>query len=119
MSPDPHTSLDDRVVLLPPTRRDSSTTVALLDAAGIPVCPCADFDEAFDQLAQGAALLLVPEELIGSQQRARLGGYLREQPPWADLPMLVLTQAGANSSAAQDAARTLGNVTLIGVSLRQ
>src|SRR5262245_15529698 len=113
MNPRPDGFLDERVVLLAPTRKDSATTVTLLEGAGIAVRPCADFGEAFGELARGAALLLVPEELIGAEQRARLGEFLREQPPWADLPMLVLTQAGANSSAAQDAVRMLGNVTLI------
>jgi signal transduction histidine kinase len=113
MNPRPDGFLDERVVLLAPTRKDSATTVTLLERAGIAVHPCADFEEAFGELARGAALFLVPEELIGVEQRARLGEFLREQPPWSDLPMLILTQAGANSIAAQDAVRMLGNVTLI------
>jgi signal transduction histidine kinase len=106
-------ALDDRVVLLAPTRRDSATTVSLLESAGIGVHACADFDDAFRELPLGAALLLVPEELLGTQQRARLESLLRDQPPWADLPVLVLTQAGANSAATDDAVRRLGNVTLL------
>jgi signal transduction histidine kinase/ActR/RegA family two-component response regulator len=106
-------AIDHRVVLLAPTRKDAATTVALLEGAGIAVHACPDFDDAFHQLSVGAALFLVPEELLGPAQRANLGRFLREQPPWADLPLLVLAQTGANSAATEDAVRTLGNVTLL------
>ena len=106
-------ALDDRVVLLAPTRKDSEMTVGLLNGAGITVRACADFDSAFGELSRGAALFVVPEEIIGPAQRAQLSEMLEEQPPWADLPMLILTQSGANSAATEDAVRTLGNVTLL------
>ena len=61
MNPRPDGFLDERVVLLGPTRKDSVTTVTLLEGAGIAVHPCADFEEAFRELARGAALFLVPE----------------------------------------------------------
>jgi signal transduction histidine kinase len=110
--------LNDRVVLLAPTRKDSATTVTLLKGAGIAVHACADFDSALRELPRGAALFMVPEELLGPEQRVRLGALLHAQPPWSDLPMLVLTQAGANSVDTEDAVRTLGNVTLLERPLR-
>jgi signal transduction histidine kinase/CheY-like chemotaxis protein len=106
-------AVDHRVVFLAPTRKDAATTVALLEGAGIAVHACADFDDAFHQLSVGAALFLVPEELLGPVQRANLGTFLHEQPPWADLPLLVLAQTGANSAATEEAMRMLGNVTLL------
>ena len=38
---------------------------------------------------------------------------LAEQPPWSDLPVLVLTRRGADSAALDEAVRTFGNVTLL------
>ena len=38
---------------------------------------------------------------------------LAGQPPWSDLPVLLLTRAGADSQIAAQTLRTLGNVTLL------
>ena len=38
---------------------------------------------------------------------------LAKQPPWSDLPVLVLTRPGADSASLDEAVRTLGNVTLL------
>ena len=38
---------------------------------------------------------------------------LAAQPPWSDLPVLVLTRSGADSAELDEAVRTLGNVTLL------
>ncbi len=38
---------------------------------------------------------------------------LAAQPPWSDLPVLLLTRAGADSQIAAQTLRTLGNVTLL------
>ncbi len=35
------------------------------------------------------------------------------QPPWSDLPVLILTRPGADSAETEEAVRTLGNVTLL------
>ena len=35
------------------------------------------------------------------------------QPPWSDLPVLVLTRPGADSAESSEAVRMLGNVTLL------
>jgi signal transduction histidine kinase/ActR/RegA family two-component response regulator len=43
---------------------------------------------------------------------------LTEQPPWSDIPVLLFTRQGADSVAAHDAMRTLGNVTLLERPLR-
>ena len=38
---------------------------------------------------------------------------LAAQPPWSDLPILILTRPGADSEDTVEAVRVLGNVTLI------
>ena len=50
---------------------------------------------------------------MASASRAALAEALAGQPPWSDLPLLVLTRPGADSSEVEDAVRTLGNVTLL------
>jgi signal transduction histidine kinase len=112
----PH--VDQRVLLLAPTRKDASTTVALLQDAGIPVTSCEHVADALAELARGAAALVVPEELLGAPWHTELAQLLDAQPPWSDLPVLVLTHAGANSAMARTAMETLGNVTLLERPLR-
>jgi signal transduction histidine kinase/CheY-like chemotaxis protein len=106
-------ALDDRVLLLAPTRKDATTTAALLGKANIAVHACASFDEAVDEIGRGAAVLVLPEEAITPERNDRLAAWLATQPPWSDLPVLVLTLAGADSAASGEAVRTLGNVTLL------
>jgi two-component system, sensor histidine kinase len=110
---------DERVVLLAPTRRDSETASQLMREAGIEVTASPTFAAALDLTAHGAAALILPEETIAEPgHHAALVRRLREQPPWSDLPLLVLARSGVDSEAATDAVRTLGNVTLLERPLR-
>lgn len=109
---------DHRVLLLAPTRKDASTTSALLQQAEIAVACCSTFDELLRELALGAAVLIVPEEAMTPTHNARLVYTLRDQPPWSDLPVLVLAHAGASSEATGEAVRILGNVTVLERPLR-
>jgi two-component system, sensor histidine kinase len=112
-------ALDDRVLLLAPTRKDELVTTALLHEAAIPVTALQTFDEVLQELGRGAALLVVPEERLTPVDRGRLIECLQHQPPWSDLPLLVLTGTGANSPVSADAMQTLGNVTLLERPLRR
>ena len=104
---------DHRVLMLAPTTRDAATTQALLGRAGIVAEVCADFERLIESLNEGAGAILVPEESLSSAQRQRLTNALVAQPAWSDLPVLVLTRAGADSAESGDAVRTLGNVILL------
>ena len=104
---------DDRVLVMAPTRKDALTADSLLRDEGIAVEICHSFDDTLDKLARGAAAIVIPEEAVTSPNTARLLAFLRQQPPWSDLPILVLTRMGADSAASNEAVRTLGNVTLL------
>ena len=64
------------------------------------------------ELGRGAAAVLVAEEAI-AEDNGRLATLLARQPAWSDLPVLLLTLAGADSPIAARALETLGNVTLL------
>jgi signal transduction histidine kinase len=114
----PDSARDVRVLLLASTRRDATTTDALLQAASIPLTACTTFDELIDELERGAGVVIVPEEAMTPVDNARLADLVQRQPPWSDLPILVLAYAGATSAATREAVRTLGNVTLLERPLR-
>jgi signal transduction histidine kinase/FixJ family two-component response regulator len=115
---DPDESIDRRVVVLAPTPRDGAATAALLTDAGLAAVAHADFGEAIADVTRGAAAFLLPEEALDADRLAQVTAFLARQPPWSDLPILLLTYAGADSAAARDATRRLGNVTLLERPLR-
>jgi signal transduction histidine kinase/CheY-like chemotaxis protein len=82
------------VLILTPTGRDAEGAASLLSAEGIEsrICPTlADLRTAVDDTA-GAALL-ADEALFGADLNG-LATRLAGQPPWSDLPFIVLTHAG-------------------------
>ena len=109
---------DERVLLLAPTRRDAETTESLLQTAAIPVTCCSTFDELLLEVATGVGVVVVPEETITPANNERLAELLQAQPPWSDLPILVLAYAGASSVATGNAVKRLGNVTVLERPLR-
>ncbi len=104
---------DRRLVFLAPTARDAATTQAMLAPADVEVHVCKDFGDVLRELRAGAGALLLPEESATPPQVEALAGFLRSQPPWSDLPILLLTRHGADSEQVNEAVRMLGNVTLL------
>jgi signal transduction histidine kinase len=103
---------------LPGGDRGGASTRALLAPAGIQLEICATFDVLVSQLQAGAAAVLVPEEAVSFEHTKALHDLLATQPPWSDLPVLVLTRPGADSAEVGEAIRSLGNVTLLERPLR-
>jgi signal transduction histidine kinase len=110
MSP---TGKDLRFLILGPTTRDAEITADVLRGAGIESLTCTSLEELVDAVKEGAAGALVPEEALSGTQKVPLAAILAHQPPWSDLPILILTRPGADSPEATEAWRTLGNVTLL------
>jgi signal transduction histidine kinase/ActR/RegA family two-component response regulator len=104
---------EGRVLILAPTGRDSALTAQLLDRAGILNDQCADVAALCRAVEVGAGCLLVAEEAITPAARRQLLDLLARQPGWSDLPVLVLTRHGADSTVASKAVEELGNVTLL------
>jgi two-component system, sensor histidine kinase len=104
---------DRRLLVLAATSRDAATTEGLLLPLGIDVVTCSTFDHLLRELQTGAAAVLVAEDAMLPPHSAALHRLLNAQPPWSDLPVLILTRPGADSAASGDAVRTLGNVTLV------
>jgi signal transduction histidine kinase/ActR/RegA family two-component response regulator len=109
---------DCRLLALVPTSKDASLTQALMSSHGIPIAICPTFDALIEELRAGAAAILLPEEALSAAHNAILCDLLAEQPPWSDLPVLVLTRRGANSDELDEAVRLLGNLTLLERPLR-
>ena len=107
------TTTDLRFLILGPTWKDAEITADLLRGAGIESQTFASLENLVAAVSEGAAGVLVPEEALSGPQKFPLAAILAKQPPWSDLPILILTHPGADSAEATEAWRTLGNVTLL------
>ena len=105
-------NLETRVLVLAPTVKDGELTRAILARAGIACAGCADPGQVCEQLTAGAGAVLIAEEAIHGGD-GRLAEWLGRQPPWSDLPVLVLARAGADSPAVARAMDRLGNVAIV------
>ena len=104
---------DLRFLILAPTTKDAQITSDLLRGAGIATESFTTLDALVGATGEGAAGILIPEEFLSGALKAPLAAALAKQPPWSDLPILILTRPGADSPEATEAWRTLGNVTLL------
>src|SRR5690606_13802034 len=105
--------LENRVLMLAPSTKDASLTEEVLHRAGITCLCCSGFDALCRELSHGAGAILLPEEALMQQADGSLIAWLQQQPPWSDLPILVLARLGADSSAVAMAMDRLGNITVL------
>ena len=104
---------DRRLLFLAATSKDAATTEAMLSPLGIHLHVCRMFEDLLQEVKGGAGAILLPEEAASTAHNAALRAVLASQPPWSDLPVLILTRPGADSAESGEAVRMLGNVTLL------
>jgi len=106
-----------RVAVLAPAARDATITAAVLGENGFVPSICADMESLCDLVRREliGALLIAEEALGGPAQRCLLE-MLDEQPPWSDIPVVLLTGERELSHALSpilDAVVARANVTLL------
>ena len=104
---------EKRLLVLASTVRDATLTETVLERAEIFGVCFTRFNELFAALDAGVAAVLIPEEVLDSEEHERLAEWLARQPAWSDLPVLILARRGADSEAVARAMSILGNVTVI------
>ena len=112
---------DERVLILTPTGRDAELARAVLTEAGLSACICPDGDALLRELAVGAGAALITREALSAPMVERLTETLAAQPPWSDLPLVILTTGGPASSSSRrqlESLGSLGNATLLERPLR-
>jgi signal transduction histidine kinase/ActR/RegA family two-component response regulator len=106
-------TLNLRALILAPTGKDAALTAAVLSEAAIDPLVCAGITAVERAFEEGAGLLLIAEEALAAGGLRDLATALSRQPPWSDLPVLLLTRYGADSATVAQALPALGNVTLL------
>jgi signal transduction histidine kinase/ActR/RegA family two-component response regulator len=110
------TDAAERVLILTPVGRDGPASGELLSKAGLSVHICADLSEVLSALPEGAAAIFVAEEALFGRDLADLERWVTNQPPWSDLPFVILTSHRQDPRVAawrQRLVGSLGNVSLV------
>jgi signal transduction histidine kinase/CheY-like chemotaxis protein len=113
---------DDCFLVLAPTGRDALLTCELLAKAGLASRNCRDIEELCDRVRdEGAAGLMIAEEVLAPAALHCLTEALVGQDPWSDIPILIFTGEAAGTRTRPPIAHMLallGNVTLLDRPLR-
>lgn len=106
--------MDAPILLLAPHGRDAEVIRLVLDEVGLITQVCADLSAVCDGLAREVTALILSEGALGAGMEPLIA-CLEAQPPWSDLPVLVLTARGNRSASKARWAQfqRLGNVTLL------
>jgi signal transduction histidine kinase len=98
----------DRVLVLAPAGRDAAVLCRLLAGGGVAAEACRPAGGLAARLDGGAGAVLVTAEALPTSAGRELGAWLAAQPPWSDLPVLLLDGGGPPA-----AAWALGRVTVL------
>lgn len=108
--------LEMRVLVLAPTGRDAVLLSKTLESANVAAEVCRHARDLLAMLEHGAAAAMVAEEALLSTDVAEVVQWLASQPPWSDMPFIVITSRGrANAATARKAQelQLMGNVTFL------
>lgn len=116
---------DDRIIVIAPIGGDAEAIVGLLNERGFHASVCENPAMSAVEIG-GAGALVMTEEALELSTTSELLVALKDQPPWSDLPVIILTSGGVSRlarllSLAADAAggvtlleRPIGTETLLG-----
>ncbi|APT59137.1 hybrid sensor histidine kinase/response regulator [Roseomonas gilardii] len=104
------------VLILAPTERDGLGLFRLLASERIDGRQVESLPALAETIGEATGLVLVTDELLFHADLGPLTGRLSQQPPWSDLPFIVLSQMGTLARRQMDEIRLadrLGNVLFI------
>src|SRR5689334_10292075 len=79
------------VLILTPVGRDAAACAKLVEQAGLFPQVCSDVADLIAQLEGHADVALITEEALYGEAIAPLEAWVAAQPPWSDMPFVVLT----------------------------
>src|SRR5689334_15327812 len=103
-------SSDERILVWAPPR-DGRLTCGFLTEIGFSCVNCESWTEFRAQLNTGAGAIVLAGEYLSESVLANLGAIINEQPPWSDLPVIVV--GGTAPLTSGDPFRMLGNLSLL------
>lgn len=108
-----HTLGNERLLVLPVTRRDGEVTEQLLRKAGVACCICDSPSGMADEMSRGVGALLLTEAVLVMPELPVLLEALHHQPSWSHVPLVVLMRDHGASVAGIQQLEQLDNVTVL------
>jgi PAS domain-containing protein len=102
------------LAILAPSGRDSIVIHDILASAGVRTCIEGNVPavlSALNESRAGAAILA--EEALSDEGLEQVQTWLSNQPPWSDLPVILLTKGRGGPGTKMEIASRLGNVTIL------
>ena len=112
---------EERILILAPFGRDAALASEALANAGLHPVVCTDIEALCREIALDSGVALIANEALTPAGLLRLADALVQQPPWSDLPLIILTGGGtatAEKIRQVEALAPLGIATLLERPLR-
>ena len=82
---------DHHVLIFAPIGRDGPASAELLRSSGLEAINCKSLAELLQEMSGGVGAVFLAEEGLVGKDVAPLARWVESQPPWSDLPFVVLT----------------------------
>src|SRR4051812_2703718 len=105
-----------RVVILAPFGRDAALLESCLLPLTVETAVAVNAESLVELFTEGVACSIIAEEALTRSAMDGIKTWLSQQPPWSDLPLVVLTFTGRvtrHSHRRAEELQALGNVTFI------
>lgn len=105
-----------RVLMLTPVGRDSELMAEAFFKNGITSLACQNVEALAQEIQNGAGIIVIAEEALTAKSLPFLSNALQSQPPWSDMPSILLSTSGESTPAVKtrlSRLAPLGNVTVI------
>ena len=105
----------ERILIIAPVGRDAQVMAELLGGHGSQAHVCASLAECATHIKSGAGALVLTEEALELGSSSELFEALAAQPPWSELPLIILTTGGESRLVRllELAVEAAGSVTLL------
>ncbi len=104
---------EQRVLLLPATRRDGEAIAAFLSKHRILCEICHSVALAAKAIGEDAGVLVLTDQVVAAEGSHLISEALSCQPSWSDIPVVFLSKAGDESRAMSEIVGRMTNVTLL------
>ncbi|HEV2971712.1 MAG TPA: PAS domain-containing sensor histidine kinase, partial [Pirellulales bacterium] len=112
-NPPTFSATEERVLVFAPNAADSALNQSVVAIAGLACQVCPDFATLGSGLDEGAGAILLTEEALAVGDLRPLVAALGRQPSWSDVPILMLSESGADSPLTVRAMELFGNITVV------
>ncbi|MGY3235193.1 signal transduction histidine kinase/ActR/RegA family two-component response regulator [Bradyrhizobium sp. USDA 4448] len=107
---------DQQVLIYAPIGRDGPASAELLRSANLAAINCRSLSELVNEMTAGVGAVFLAEEGLFGQDTTALAQWIANQPPWSDLPFVILTSHREQPAVVawrRDIVALLRNVSLL------